>query len=1493
MRPSGEYVFPGLSSPLIVDSDMGLDLQEGNSKYLDSLTILDEEILASAPSPDHHIDAKQPGLDHGSGSSASAIATSTIPPSKLSQGANTPLFRGTSRLKRQSRPLSLSPASSLHDSSSDSSRGHKRKSSSSSSSSGRAVVKVAMLEDADMQDWKGDDISIARDEPLFPIYNPSNFAPLAAPSNEAPPDYGISNKAMETHFDFDSAASSPSPPASGIAELGDVLSPYSQKSPSSAQLNGRFAPANSYFSQKPPTTFPLGASRETSPLSNMAAGQELPSGAFLDASLPLQNAALECGNASMLRNSSRNPSWAPSFGPSQPQTPLLPTKQLDSSASRPATLPLEPLVMEQSIVPILTIHPTPLKSRVETQIPIKMSLFPMPPGVTKLHLPCHTISKPKLLAKPPMEKASDTLELHTMLVCTSAMQKPDNLQRAFKRAAGIESKTEEHHRPSPNSGASSDSSDDDESKPSNGAEVQICSGCINRERKRAARKKAKKVGDEELWNRDEHKRVVVFNTTEIKEWHPPTDIAIEVSADRPLPIIPEGAMQVDMPMRIACYCRHQGEKMGFQVIFTLKDHEDKVIAQAITSSIMITDDHKTHSHKDEQSLPGHGLSSSFSESSQPSNNFDAPQAAAQFDPVHVPDATAYRPNQGFDVSQHMMGGNPFRLSQSTSELQALQNSYQRQYHDTHSTFSPSQPGSSTVSTTPTPRNLSRQASPSVSMGPSAKKRKSSSTSKVPSALTMTRLETAPTLNMASAGVPGTHIPSHPFSPGIPQYFSSAEQNFIPLPPTIPQNFYQPPPTPSSSENAYFTTSNRSQSLDNLPIHQIFSAPTSTHPSRSASPTGLSRHNANVYQAQVVQAVANGLYGMPMGLNPHNPPIINKLIPHEGPRAGGIEVTCLGSNFCQGLEVMFGDTIATTTTWWGERSLVCLLPPRVQAGAVSVTFRHQHQHQQIHAYQSPALPKSQVLFTYIDDDEQQLLRMALQVLGHKMTGRMEDVRDLARRIVDPSGQNPWGSSMGGSAPSGGSQYRQASSIDPSILGTLDVEAALLKCLDLIDLDDSTHQPRLNLRRSSGQTMLHLGSSLGMHRFVAGLLARGANPDPRDKGGYTPMHFAALHNHSQIVRRLLLNGADPSTRTLQGYTPSDLSTSREVLKATRRIEHHTRSRSGPIRQSRNRANSGSSLRSLWESSPSRLALPDISSLKISALEDADEDSKPDEDDDQVVEVPYLLPSRKGSVSQLTLPISTSDRASIANTLTTGEAPAAASLIAWRNQLSLHFQNIQQNLPNLPNLPQMPTLPPLPNLPNLPDYQTYLNPQPMVRRISSLVPRQSRPNTATGEPKDGDYRWWELFATSSAPPPSYEEIFPKSEDFDLDVKKQSAAQASADAIADQKCAAAFDSVTELTANASKSTVAAVEPQQLQVGRRHITREQQELLRAAHAKKIKKIKSDRNLFFIWIPILVIIVVAMLKNRVPELWRQGMVFLSYLKGVDDAQPAARIHEVM
>ena len=273
-------------------------------------------------------------------------------------------------------------------------------------------------------------------------------------------------------------------------------------------------------------------------------------------------------NGAMLSGSTQTADWqrAPQSGlavgiaPSQPPMFQQPMMTLPFATPTPASVPPHH--------PQLHIAPLPLKSRVETQIPIKMTLYPPPSGILRLHLQTHTISKSKLVAKPPPEKAPDMLELYAMLVCTSAMQDPVKRARAFAKASVFPPNIKLANRHS--SAGDTTAPEDDENKPLNGGPVQICQGCIERERKRAARKKTKNVEEEQLWQKDECKRIIVFNTQEVREWQHPSQAKMGdmPQANSPLNdhVFPEDALQVEIPMRIACYCRHQEEKAGFQYV---------------------------------------------------------------------------------------------------------------------------------------------------------------------------------------------------------------------------------------------------------------------------------------------------------------------------------------------------------------------------------------------------------------------------------------------------------------------------------------------------------------------------------------------------------------------------------------------------------------------------------------------------------------------------------------------------------------------------------------------------------------------------------------------------------------------------------------------------------------------------------------------------------------------------------------------------------------
>ncbi|KAI7866162.1 hypothetical protein BDF14DRAFT_883149 [Spinellus fusiger] len=124
------------------------------------------------------------------------------------------------------------------------------------------------------------------------------------------------------------------------------------------------------------------------------------------------------------------------------------------------------------------------------------------------------------------------------------------------------------------------------------------------------------------------------------------------------------------------------------------------------------------------------------------------------------------------------------------------------------------------------------------------------------------------------------------------------------------------------------------------------------------------------------------------------PQLQRLIPNEGPTYGGIEVTILGSGFRPGPTCMFGETAASSTHYWSSNTLVCILPPAVDPGTVVFSFK-----------EYPVLMDSEnmKLFTYYNENDRALMELALQVVGLKMTGKVEDAREIAMRIVQGGNQ----------------------------------------------------------------------------------------------------------------------------------------------------------------------------------------------------------------------------------------------------------------------------------------------------------------------------------------------------------------------------------------------------------------------------------------------------------------------------------------------------------
>ena len=1156
--------------------------------------------------------------------------------------------------------------------------------------------------------------------------------PSAAPTPEDAamsgfdPDFEASNQQMATAFDFETAASTPSGYNPASTRYPGAVQPL-RKSMTTNQFGQVRSPPANVPTTGPPAFFFAG-SREVSPLNAM-----LPAQAQSPWSKHSPSAGLEetFNHINMNGDSPGNATFSPgmtfpgagfSFEAESSATP--------SSFEKGVSSPPSTVNSSDGVLPRLTVHPTSLKSRVETQIPIKLTLSFLPPGAKKLRLPTHTVSKPKFLAKGEVDRSSEILELYTSLVCTSAMQDPVRLNRALARARGEE--LGPYTRPSPASSTTTSSSQDDEEKPLNGGEVRICSGCIQRERKRASRKKQKKPEEEEMFQRDEEKRVVVFNTSEIKEW-------AEVLRDQPASANgmpspqppPASAMQVELPMRIACYCRHQNEKMGFQVIFTIKDSRERMIAQALTNPIMITDDHKTHN-------------APTSVQQMPAPLPTAPQ---------VPGAGVFS-TAGTETQAH----NPnlpkvFKQSFSTNDLHGLQHNFNQNFpmSGTNNPFA-IPPMSSQTSSTMTPRNLSRPASPSGPSGPTTKRRKQSGSGKLPSGLTMTRLDTKS--NPATSSTMPNTAASSPYASNINPFSQQVDRAF-PMAPARPSG--TSPPTPNGND-PYATNINRSFSLENLPRHALISAPSSRQPSRPGSP-GSRQNSFGASDPNFGQAVSNQL----LGQTPRRPPpLIHKLVPAEGSITGGTEVTLLGNGFYQGLEVMFGDTEATTTTFWGEKCLNCITPPAVHPGTVAVVFKHEHPQYSAMAQQS----QRHTVFTYIDDRELEMFRLALRTIGKQMQHPTEDPYSAAQQLIQQ--QQMWSSqaSYGGGA---GHQRHAGVSGGPS-MDALELETTMVQLLEYIDLHAPTGLQRLDLRRPSGMSLLHLASSLGLTRFVAGLLARGANPNITDRSGHTPMHHAAMHGHTHVIHRLRLSGASHRTRSIRNFTPADLATSLLAYQAALTPPSHYRSRSvgGTPMQIHSRRGSSASLLSFWDNASTNFYDSDSDDSDAS---DADESGFVEEPQDglqPVRPITGMSQSRRGS-GQLSRKALAVLPPAVAMDAAPNGTPSAF-MLAWRdhlvNQLHQFNESAQSVMPSMPALNG--------HLQALQEYQA-----PMVRRVSQLFPQ--RPSSRQRE------GWWESLTGSSpaaaALPPAYGDLFPEQEPTqdDWSVKKTSTMQATADAIAD----------------------------------------------------------------------------------------------------------------
>ncbi|SJX65128.1 related to SPT23-suppressor of TY retrotransposon [Sporisorium reilianum f. sp. reilianum] len=692
--------------------------------------------------------------------------------------------------------------------------------------------------------------------------------------------------------------------------------------------------------------------------------------------------------------------------------------------------------------------------------------------------------------------------------------------------------------------------------------VHVCKGCRQRERKRAHRKKDPKTpvesqpNEEEMrslgidpsapdavertqarMEEEEKKRVVLFNCGDFVDFE-------------------EG--EAVLPTRITCYCRHHKEKVGFCVIFTMRDWQGRLIATGSTPPIMITDDHKSMGQA-AQAAAANAASNAASPAAPASlgiikqvngtspRNPAPHQSSQQDDQVATSTSGSATPNGSISTDaptklkkerSKPYDGNRRRRNTSGKDLNMTPYSGTGQNTPSVNATSPTTGANGVDFSSSDFWNAFATAG--TAMNGVGRSNSTSTGAKTPGDASSVGGSPAP------LGLVGAQPMQQPN--GVPQQALALPQMPPQMPPQMQAQLAQGSLSPT-------TLQTNLASLPNFDLEQFFRnaqagvssgvdfAQLMAMAAAAALPPHL-RPNSNL-----AVATPGFVQASPPGPNQHIEqaplPKISKLIPGEGPTSGGIEVTVLGENFTEGITCVFGDVPAANTKVWASNTLVCLLPPSSSPGPVVVSVKGAGQ-----VAQPPPVNGPLQLFTYIDTTDRALMELALQVVGLQMTGQMRSAREVAMRVVGSGGGQqpgmpPTFSNGGASGGVGHADAREAiAGLFTSRSQSSNFQDTLVQFLSLLDADVSgiEHaEPRtdaIRLANKQGHTLLHLATLMGFHRLVDALIRRGCPLDARDRNGVTALHFAAIHGRLTIARMLLRAGARDDVADVHGLYAIDL-------------------------------------------------------------------------------------------------------------------------------------------------------------------------------------------------------------------------------------------------------------------------------------------------------------------------------------------------------------------
>jgi len=637
--------------------------------------------------------------------------------------------------------------------------------------------------------------------------------------------------------------------------------------------------------------------------------------------------------------------------------------------------------------------------------------------------------------------------------------------------------------------------------------IHMCVGCVQRERKRLLKRESKKntvdsAIDKEiddLMREHENERIIIFNCNQIIEF---------------------GGGDCILPSRITCYCRHHKEKIGFCIYFVLRDHNGAVVATGLSPPILITDDHKSNPFKKNgrkrvkleqpSTLPPSPTltSSSLTPPQSIDNEAASPLSSQQNDGSVLVDYTNNNIYKQPIPINKTVPSNAVNITEPAPNPPLNTIQYTTGMDINMTPLSP-------ISSPEMNMNYSQQASYTTLASTSASiANPNTFDTTVPPNLANYRL----TNNMVSPSAQVVDEFPHINIKTEPGLINEAHlNNFANMP------LYNIPNTTATMMN------------NQLLVDQNIVIPSNTIP--EANQKLFNNTDININRVKIPSEEA---------------PYINRLIPNEGPLSGGIEVTVLGVNFMEGLVVLFGDTEAQTQ-FYSESTLICILPPAPLPGPVPVSVKS-------YSFNIPI--QNLMIFNYKNETDKQLMELALQVVGLRMTGKIDDARSIAMKIVSiqDSGED-YSRDMGGE---GRKNTGYLPNDDPILKSSINVlqryimdlniqnkpfnngllevnslENEVIQCLaTIMSPDEPLDEHEINLSTPSGQTLLHFAVLLNMTTLVKWLIALDIDIDSADINGNTPLHLAVLQSNPLIVNILVNNEADLYGENCNGKTPLDM-------------------------------------------------------------------------------------------------------------------------------------------------------------------------------------------------------------------------------------------------------------------------------------------------------------------------------------------------------------------